>query len=198
MMLYDKLKSFRILLASRSARRQYLLKELGISFQLVLPTDENETYPDYLQDQDIAMFIAKAKAEGLKPKMLPSDIIITADTIVVRDKKVLGKPIDRKEAIEMIEQLSGHCHEVFTGVCLTSVEKQSIFFSLTQVYFRNLSKEEIEFYIDTCKPYDKAGAYGAQEWIGYTAIEKIEGSYFNVMGLPVDKLWRELGKFIEI
>jgi septum formation protein len=197
MILYDVISKYRLILASRSPRRQQLLTELGLKYEIILPPDDKETYPGHLKKEGIPVFLAKKKAEYFKDRLKDNEIVITADTIVWLKNKELGKPSGRDEAIKMVQSLSGNCHIVYTGVCLTTNKKQQTFFSETKVFFRKLTLEEITFYIDACKPYDKAGAYGVQEWIGYTAIERIEGSYFNVMGLPIDRLWAELEKFID-
>jgi len=198
MKLHEKLKDYRLILASQSPRRRELLKGLGLSFEVKTFPGGDESYPFSLKKEKIALFLARKKASYFmeKEKLDEKDIVITADTIVWINGKELGKPAGKKEAVEMLTMLSGQRHTVYTGVCLTSAVKQDAFFSETHVFFRHLSPEEINFYVETFAPYDKAGAYGAQEWIGYIAIERIEGSYFNVMGLPVDKLWNALEKFI--
>ena len=195
-MLYDIIKPYRLILASQSPRRQYLLKELGLDFEVKLPPDVKEEFPTHLKGEEIPTYLSKLKAEAYRPLMKENDIVITADTIVYLNNKVLGKPADHDDAVRMIRQLSGNCHIVYTGVSITTPSKQRTFCAETNVYFRSLTEEEINFYITTCKPFDKAGAYGVQEWIGYTAIERLEGSYFNVMGLPIDRLWVELEAFL--
>jgi len=191
--LSNKLKNYKIVLASGSPRRHELLKGLDIPFT-IQTKQVDEVYPENLKAGEITEFLAKLKAaafEGIDA----NTIIITADTIVWLDNKSVMKPKDRKDAFEIIENLSNKCHEVCTSVCIKSASKSKIFTEVTKVYFEELNKDEIDYYIDTYKPYDKAGAYGAQEWIGYMAIKKLEGSYFNVMGLPVHKLYKELMKF---
>ena len=143
------------------------------------------------------MYISQQKANAYRTTMAPDELIITADTIVWLDGEVMGKPKTREQAIEMLTSLSGHCHQVVTGVTLLTKDKEHSFSCTTDVYFCQLRPEEIEYYVDTYKPYDKAGAYGIQEWIGYIGVERIEGSYFNVMGLPVQRLYRELKQFTE-
>ncbi len=194
--LHNQLIEYHLILASASPRRISLLKELNLTFD-ILPLDVDEVYPPHLTDHEIARFLAGLKADAFpKEKLTDKTIVITADTIVCLNDEVLGKPEDREHAIKMLHTLSGKMHKVITGVCLRSQNKQVIFSTETDVYFSNLSDDEINYYVNLYKPFDKAGAYGIQEWIGYIGIEKIEGSYFNVMGLPVQQLYRELGKFI--
>lgn len=195
-MVLKNIEKFNIILASKSPRRQELLRELGLKFE-VAEKDYNETYPGYLRAEEIAMYLASAKAESFNGCLKESDIIITADTIVWCDEIVLNKPSSRKEAQMILHAISGNTHEVITGVCLFSSWKKKTFYSSTRVTFEPLSEVEIDYYIDKYKPYDKAGAYGIQEWIGVAACSRIEGSYFNVVGLPVHQLYRELKKFIE-
>jgi len=184
----------RYILASKSPRRQYLLRELGIDFELRVK-EVDETFPPNLQRQEIPVLLCKLKADAFEGELDENTIVITADTIVWINGHVLNKPKDRDEAVAMLKELSGSMHEVYTAVCLKSKHKEDIFYALTKVYFKRLSDEEIDYYIDTCKPYDKAGAYGAQEWIGYVGVEKIEGTYFNVMGLPLYELHQALVNF---
>jgi len=194
--LHQHLLDYHLILASASPRRISLLKELNLTFD-ILPLDVDEVYPTHLTDHEVARFLAELKADSFPTeKLTDKTILITADTIVCLNDEVLGKPEDREHAIEMLRTLSGKKHKVITGVCLKSKNKQAIFSNETDVYFCNLSDDEIIYYVDQFKPFDKAGAYGIQEWIGYIGIEKIEGSYFNVMGLPVQQLYSELGKFI--
>jgi len=155
----------------------------------------DEVFPEEMPMEEIPVYLAKLKAEPFLKEMEDKVLVITADTIVWIDGEVLGKPVDHLHAVEMLRKLSGRIHIVVTGVCLTSTEKQVAFSSLTNVHFKELSDEEIEYYLDLYHPYDKAGAYGVQEWIGYIAIDRIEGSYFNVMGLPVGRLYEELKRF---
>lgn len=191
--LIEKFKNKKLILASGSPRRQELLKGLDIPF--IIETKEvNEVYPSQLKAGEITEYLAKLKADAF-PKIDSDTIIITADTIVWINDKAVMKPQDREEAIEMIKSLSNKCHSVFTSVCIKSKIKIKVFTELTKVYFENLTEDEIVYYVDKYKPYDKAGAYGAQDWIGYIGIKKLEGSYFNVMGLPVHKLYKELLKF---
>jgi len=189
-----KKNKINIILASKSLRRQMLLKELGVDFKIIVK-EVDEIYPSKLQKEEIPLFLSKLKASVFN-NINKNDIIITSDTIVCIKDKVLGKPVDYNDAVAMLNNLSGNKHTVYTGVCIKSATKQIVFSDKTDVYFKKLNNSEIKYYIETYKPYDKAGAYGIQEWIGYVAIDKIEGSYFNVMGLPVHKLYSELYKFL--
>jgi len=190
-MLSEKLKNKHLILASGSPRRQHFLKELGLDHEIRLKEIE-ENYPDHLKKEEITDFLAKLKASPFKNELKENDILITADTIVWLNNKAIGKPKDQSDAIQMLEKLSKNTHEVISSVCLTSATKQIIFSDVTKVTFKKLSKEEILFYVNKYKPFDKAGSYGIQEWIGYIGIENINGSYFNVMGFPVHKFYREL------
>jgi len=193
--LTEDLKSYKIILASQSPRRQRLLRELGLEFEIISNDDLVEDYPYELQKDEIPGYLAEMKSFHIMPD-IPGDILlITADTIVWLNGRVIGKPADRKDAISILTELSGSVHEVLTGVCLRSGTMKRIFTASSLVYFSELTESEITFYIENYQPFDKAGAYGIQEWIGYIGIEKIEGSYFNVMGLPVQKLYAELKKF---
>jgi septum formation protein len=182
------------ILASKSPRRQQLLKSLGIDFQVKIKEVE-EDYPENLTKEEIPVFLSELKAKPLFGELTKNDLLITADTIVWFSGEVMGKPADYAEAKKMLEKLSGNEHQVISGVSLTSVKKQKSFCAVSNVRFKNLSKKEIDFYISTFKPYDKAGAYGIQEWIGAIGITHIEGSFYNVMGLPVQKLYEEIQKF---
>jgi septum formation protein len=173
-----------------------LLKELGIPFRVVGTEHTDETYPGDLSGGEIARYLAEHKSDAYTKPLEPNQLLLTADTIVWHGGKELGKPAGREEAIGMLTDLSGNTHQVFTGVCLRSNRQRTSFFALTDVTFSKLGRKEIEHYVDRYRPFDKAGAYGIQEWIGYIAVEKIVGSYFNVMGLPVQKLYSELKKFI--
>lgn len=191
----DNLKKYRIILASNSPRRKELLAGLGVDYEVRTLPDVDESYPESLQRGDIPLYISRVKADAYKPMLQPDELMITADTIVWMDGMVLGKPRNRFGAIEMLRQLSGHTHQVFTGVTITTATRQHSFSVGTEVCFANLTDEEIVYYVDTYQPMDKAGAYGVQEWIGYIGVENIQGSYFNVMGLPVQRLYTELKKF---
>ena len=190
----DKLKEFNYILASKSPRRQQLLKEIGLDF-VVKIKEVDENFPSHLQRHEIPIYLSKLKADAFDEELYDRDIVITADTIVWIENQVLNKPQNFDDAVRMLKLLSGKAHEVYTGVCLRSNNKVASFYAVTKVYFKSLTEEEIIYYITNYEPYDKAGAYGAQEWIGYIGIEKIEGSYFNVMGLPLKELYEELLKF---
>ena len=194
--MFDNFSAKKLVLASNSPRRRELLKNLKIPFEIKIRNIPEESFPSYLTKEKIPEFLAAKKASFYSGEINnPGTVLITADTIVLCDDIILGKPGNYGEAFKMLELLSGRSHEVITGVALTSKDKQKVFHSVTKVFFKHLTKEEIDFYIRNFKPYDKAGAYGIQEWIGMIGIEKIEGSYFNVVGLPVQKLYSELLKF---
>lgn len=195
-MLTDRLDNYRIILASRSPRRSQLLHDMGLHFEVVTRNYE-ESYPGNLKGEEIALYLARQKSDSFRKEVLVNEIVITADTIVWCNNEVLGKPADQADAKRMIRNLSGNTHEVITGVALLSSSKEKLFADSTKVTFDNLTEEEIEYYIDNFEPYDKAGAYGIQEWIGIAACSRIEGSYFNVVGLPVQKLYVELKKFVK-
>ncbi|NQX97323.1 MAG: septum formation protein Maf [Flavobacteriales bacterium] len=186
--------SWNIILASKSPRRQNLLKELGFDFEIKTKEIE-EIYPPELKKEKVAVFLSELKASAFVEEIKENDLVITSDTIVCLQDEIIGKPTGREDAIKMLEKLSGNKHEVITAVTLLSKEKTHTFYEVTEVYFKPLTLDEIEYYIDKYKPFDKAGSYGIQEWIGYIGIEKINGSYFNVMGLPVKRVYDELLKF---
>lgn len=190
------LKGYNLVLASQSPRRRELLKGLDLEFT-TCSVDADESFPAELKGADAVQYICKAKADAYRPFLEDKTIAITADTVVILDNKIIGKPKSYEEAFSMIRSLSGHVHEVITAVCIFSKEKCAEFYSSTEVHFSEITDEEIEYYINKYKPFDKAGSYGVQEWIGYIGIEKIVGSYFNVMGLPVKRLYDELKTFIE-
>jgi septum formation protein len=195
-MIADILNNYRIILASRSPRRQQLLKELGFTFDIVIREFE-ESFPEGLNGEEIARYVAHSKAASFRDEIADNEIIITADTIVWCNNQVLGKPIDIQDAVRILKKISGNTHEVITGVSVFSKKKEVTFSDSTKVTFEVLSDNDIKYYIDKYKPYDKAGAYGIQEWIGLIACSKIEGSYFNVVGLPVQRLYKELQEFIK-
>lgn len=195
MLLSEKLKRYNVILASASPRRKELLKGLEVRFSC-RPADIDESYPENLEGAQIPMYLADKKADALKPEMAENDLIITADTVVICESEVLGKPADEAEAVNMLHTLSGGTHKVITGMCIMTALKRRSFHSLSDVTFTSLSDEEILHYVRKYKPYDKAGAYGVQEWIGYIGIEKLVGSFYNVMGLPVHRLYRELNSFL--
>ena len=190
----DNLEKYKVILASGSPRRRELMAGLGVNYEVRILRDVDESYPDTLQGEEIPLYIAKEKADAYIPMMQPDELIITADTIVWLDGKVLGKPRDREDALQMLRTMSGRTHKVFTGVCITTTDWQRSFTAQTEVRFATLSEDEIIYYVDNFKPMDKAGAYGVQEWIGFIGVENISGSYYNIMGLPVQKLYRELLK----
>ena len=189
------LEQYRIILASNSPRRKELLAGLGISFDVLTIPGIDESYPDTLVGGDIPVYLAKKKSEAYNDILRDNLLVITADTIVWHNGKVLGKPKDRREAIEMLTELSGNSHIVYTGVCVRTKDKEVSFFTESEVFFDELTSSEIEYYVDNYKPYDKAGSYGIQEWIGYVGVKRIEGSYFNIMGLPIQRLYKELKRF---
>lgn len=187
-------KGYHIVLASGSPRRHELLKGLGVDFSVRLLPDLDESFPETLSGEGIPLYIACNKAEAYRLSVQPGELIITADTIVWLKGEVLGKPLNDDDARAILRKLSGCTHEVITGVCLTTSHWQKSFSAITQVSFAELTDEEISYYIEQYHPMDKAGAYGVQEWIGYIGVESIYGSFFNVMGLPVQKLYIELMK----
>lgn len=188
----NNISKYNIILASNSPRRKELLSGLGLNFSVKTISDIDESYPDHLQGSDIAEHISLKKAKAYEKILSSNDLIITADTIVWSQNKVLGKPKDRQDAIEMIKALSGKTHIVYTAVSMTTTEWQKSFTTASEVVFDNLTDEEIEYYVDHYKPLDKAGAYGIQEWIGYIGVKSIKGSFYNIMGLPVQRLYSEL------
>lgn len=187
----------RLILASNSPRRRELLAGLGYPYEVRVLDCIDESYPDTLRGREVAAYISRAKASAYRATMAQDEVIITADTIVCFDDEVLGKPADEAEAMAMLRRLSGHTHQVYTGVTIVSVKGDTTFVSRTDVTFATLTEEEIQHYVIHYRPMDKAGAYGIQEWIGYIGVEHIEGSYFNVMGLPVQRLYAELKKHLK-
>lgn len=190
----DNLKKYHIILGSNSPRRQELLKGIRVDFE-VIPIDADEHLPAHIQGIEVAGYLAERKADSYKNIITDHDLLITADTIVLYENRILGKPHNKQEATEMLRFLSGKTHQVVTGVCISTINRRHTFHTVTEVQFSNLTEDEIEYYIENYKPYDKAGAYGVQEWIGFIAVEHINGSYFNVMGLPIQKLYQELKKW---
>ena len=196
----EDLKKYSVVLASNSPRRKELLSGLGVNFSVKTLPDVDESFPDTLKGEEIPFFIARKKADA--NKMLFSSVtsneveepllVITADTIVWIEDEVLGKPANATEARAMLSKLPGKKHQVITGVCLTTASWQKSFAAVSEVQFSSLTEEEMDYYIHNYCPYDKAGAYGVQEWIGFIGVESIQGSYFNVMGLPILRLYREL------
>jgi septum formation protein len=195
-MLFEKLDNYKLILASASPRRRELLAAAGFKFELEAGFKTDESYPVNLKGEEIPLHIARKKSEAFPRPLDKMEILITADTIVYQDDEVLLKPESDHEAREILFKISGNSHFVFTGVCLRSAQHVIDFVASTEVRFGILSEKEINYYIQNYKPYDKAGAYGIQEWIGYVGVEQIIGSYFNVMGMPVHMLYRELERFI--
>jgi len=193
-MLAKRLSIYKIILASKSPRRKELIEELGLHFE-VLAFDTDESFSTDMPVSEVPVFLAEQKAVPFEGRLDDKSLVITADTIVHIDGEILGKPIDYDDAFRMLRLLSGKWHQVATGVCILTREKRKSFSAITRVLFKELTDEEIDYYISNYQPYDKAGAYGIQEWIGFIAVEQIEGSYFNVMGLPVQQLYEELSLF---
>lgn len=191
----ENLSKYKIILGSNSPRRKELLSGLDIKFNVKVIPGLEENYPETLDPQEIPVFLSKQKAEAYLSSLDDTMLLITADTIVWNGNAVIGKPKNRAEAIQMLRSLSGHEHHVVTGVCLTTTKKQLTFSVISSVRFASLNDEEIIYYVDKYKPFDKAGAYGIQEWIGYVGVESIFGSFYNVMGLPVQRLYQELKTF---
>ncbi|WP_301705186.1 Maf-like protein [uncultured Parabacteroides sp.] len=189
------LNRYKIVLGSNSPRRRELLAGLDIDFEVQVIPGIDESFPDTLPAVDVPVYIARKKAEAYIPSMPADELLITADTIVWTFGEILGKPKDREDAIAMLRKVSGRVHEVITGVCITTKEKTISFSASSAVSFARLDEEEIVYYVDKYRPFDKAGSYGIQEWIGYVAVEAINGSFYNVMGLPVRLLYQELKKF---
>lgn len=187
-MLHDKLKNYKLILASGSPRRQQFFKDLDLDFEIRLKEIE-EVYPPDLKREEITNYLAELKSNAFEGTLTDNEILITSDTIVWHNEKALGKPKDKEDAFNMLKSLSNATHEVITSVCFKSVIKTDTLFELTKVTFNTISDEAINYYIDKYQPFDKAGAYGIQEWIGFIGVAKIEGSYPNVMGLPVDRVY---------
>jgi len=194
MQMLSHLNCYNIILASQSPRREELLRGLNIPFEIKV-IDVEETYPSQLVGVDIPMYLAEKKADAYLESMNNNTLLITADTIVWHEGRVFGKPKDKAEATKMLKSLSGKTHQVITGVCISTLSKRKTFHVISEVRFARLLPDEIEYYLLNFQPYDKAGAYGVQEWIGYIGVEHIEGSYFNVMGLPIQRLYSELKRW---
>jgi len=186
--------AYKLILASSSPRRQQLMQEAGFEFEVRL-REVPEVYPDTLFVEQVPEYLARLKASAFNGDLQEDELLITADTIVSINGKVVGKPRDRQQAVAMLRELSGNKHTVISGLCLTTVREQKSCSVCTDVFFRELTEKEIVYYVDRYKPFDKAGAYGIQEWIGYVGIERIDGSFYNVMGLPVQTLCRQLKEF---
>ena len=192
---FDNLKKYSVILASGSPRRKELFSSIGIDYKVRVIKGIDENYPENMRATDIPQFISRKKAAAYKQDMSNDELIITADTVVAVDNKILGKPKDKAEAVKMLNLLSGRKHQVITGVTVMTNEREETFATVSDVCISKLSDEEIDYYIEKYKPYDKAGAYGIQEWIGMIGVTEIEGSFFNVMGLPVQRLYTLLKTF---
>lgn len=197
MLLHDKLRPYRLLLASQSPRRSELLTGSGLRYELAPRYEVEERYPADMPAAEVPGYLAGLKSDGFPRALAADEILLTADTVVIAGGRILGKPRDREEAVGMLRTLSGACHTVVTGVTLRTAGLRRSFSVESRVAFRRLSDEEIAHYVDACRPYDKAGAYGIQEWIGYVAIERIDGSFYNVMGLPVQRVYAELERLAD-
>lgn len=191
----ENLNKYEIVLASNSPRRKELLQRMGVNFKVRTLFGIDESYPDSLRVEDIVCYISRNKAKAYQSSMAPNELLITADTIVYVDGEVMGKPKNAEQAKEMLHKLSGKTHQVITGVTIVTAKRTENFGVTSQVKFTNITDEEINFYVDNYLPFDKAGAYGIQEWIGIVAVEEIKGSYFNVVGLPVQRLYQKLKTF---
>jgi septum formation protein len=196
MLLTDLLKGYRLILASQSPRRRALLEGLDLTFDIIVRENIDEIYPSGLHKLEIPEYLARIKSDSYIDLLDEKTLLITADTIVWLKNRVVGKPENVEDAISIVTGLSGNMHEVITGVCIRSIDRIKVFHGISKVWFRKLSAEEIHYYINHYLPLDKAGAYGIQEWIGYAGIEKIEGSFYNVMGLPVQMVYTELINFV--
>ena len=194
--MFDKLKQYNIILASGSPRRRELLQQADIIFKVDTSFEIDESYPAELASEEVAPYLSLKKSEGYPLELNEKDILITADTVVITDGQILGKPTSKQNAVQILTQLSGRTHQVITGVTVRTKYRVETFSAVSKVSFSELNQNEIEYYIDTYKPFDKAGAYGIQEWIGAVAIEKIEGSFYNVMGLPIQMLYKYLKTII--
>ena len=191
----DNLKKYNIVLASNSPRRKELLQRMGVNFKVRTLFGIDESYPDSLRGEDIVRYISRNKAQAYRSSMAPNELLITADTIVYVEGEVMGKPKTAEQAKEMLHKLSGKSHQVITGVTIVTADRTEDFGVTSQVKFAEITDEEINFYVDNYLPFDKAGAYGILEWIGIVAVEEIKGSYFNVVGLPVQRLYQKLKTF---
>lgn len=189
------LASYKIILASNSPRRKELLAGLDLNYEVVVLPDVDESYPETIDKEKVAEYISEKKAQAYRHLLNDNTLVITADTVVLLDGRIYGKPLDEIQAMQMLRELSGKTHRVITGVSLLTHTKQKTFSVSSEVRFAHIDEAEIEYYVSKYKPLDKAGAYGIQEWIGYIAVEHISGSYFNIMGLPVQKLYQELKSF---
>ena len=197
MLLHEKLKGKKLILASNSPRRRQLLADAGIIFELAEKYECDERVPAHIAAHEAAEYVAGLKSRAYPKPLAHNEILLTADTVVIAGGEVLGKPADRSDALRMLRMLSGCTHTVATGVMFRTSDSSRTFSAETAVTFRELTDEELEYYVDNFRPYDKAGAYGIQEWIGYAAVERIEGSFYNVMGLPVQRVYKELEDFLQ-
>ncbi len=197
MLLQEKLHTRRLLLASQSPRRRELLTGSGLPYTLAPKYPCDERYPADLPAEEVPLYLSQLKSDAYPAPLAPEDILLTADTVVVAGGRVLGKPRDAEDAVRMLRTLSGRRHTVVTGVTLRDTDRAHTFDARSEVWFRTLTDEEIDYYVATYRPFDKAGSYGVQEWIGYIAIERIDGSFYNVMGLPIQKVYTELDKFLD-
>jgi len=189
------ISKYSIVLASQSPRRQQLLKDMGFTFEVRISKDIDESFPENLKNQAIATYLSELKFNAYQSELANNELLITADTIVCIENEMLGKPRDRNHAIKMLQKLSNKSHFVYTGITVGTKDKKITAYDASEVFFQPISTEEIEWYVDKYKPFDKAGSYGVQEWIGYVGIEKIVGSFYNVMGLPTQKLYSTLKQF---
>ena len=196
MLLKDKLTDRRLILASASPRRRQILSDAGLPFTLAESYQVEEVWPENLPAEHVAKYLAELKSNAYPAPLAERDILLTADTIVVLNGRILGKPKDEEEAMQMLFALSGHVHEVITGIVLRTRDRRETFCDRSEVKFRRLTREEIEYYVDAFRPMDKAGAYAIQEWIGHVGIERIAGSFYNVMGLPIQMIYAELNKMV--
>lgn len=197
MLLHDTLKNYRLILASQSPRRRQLLSDCGLEYELAERYEVEELFPATMDADEVPVYLSRLKSEGYPAELAERDILLTADTVVIIDNEILGKPADEAEARAMLRRLSGRAHRVTTGVTLRSRDRVESFAVQSDVYFRTLTDEEIAYYVTRYRPMDKAGSYGIQEWIGYVGIERIDGSFYNVMGLPVQRVYAALAEFIK-
>lgn len=197
MLLHDTLKNYRLMLASQSPRRRQLLSDCGLEYELAERYEVEELFPATMAADEVPVYLSRLKSEGYPAELAERDILLTADTVVIIDNEILGKPTDEAEARAMLRRLSGRAHRVTTGVTLRSRDRVESFAVQSDVYFRTLTDEEIAYYVTRYRPMDKAGSYGIQEWIGYVGIERIDGSFYNVMGLPVQRVYAALAEFIK-
>ena len=197
MLLHDTLKNHRLILASQSPRRRQLLSDCGLEYELAERYEVEELFPATMEADEVPVYLSRLKSEGYPAELAENDILLTADTVVIIDNEILGKPADEAEAHAMLRTLSGRAHRVTTGVTLRSKDRTESFAVQSDVYFRALTDEEIDYYVERYRPMDKAGSYGIQEWIGYVGIERIDGSFYNVMGLPVQRVYAALAEFVK-